>query len=266
MKRREETLMSTETQTAIGKFVWHDHQSRDAEKAKSFYAELLGWELEAFDPDGMNYSMIKVDDKMHGGFGEAAEGSPPHWLGHVFVESADDTAEKVKSAGGTIYYGPANIPEVGRFVVFADPQGAVVSAFASAGEPEGPPAEGVFAWDELATSDVGAAKSFYGDVFGWTSRDMDMGGGMTYSIFERPGGGDAGGCMPLTEDMKSHGVPPNWLTYIGTEDVDASADKAKELGATVHMPPTDIPNVGRFAVLMDPTGAAFALFKGNPQD
>ena len=72
--------------------------------------------------------------------------------------------------------------------------------------------------------------------------------------------------MPLTEDMKSHGVPPNWLVYIGTEDVDASAGKAKELGATVHMPPTDIPNVGRFAVLMDPTGAAFALFKGIPQD
>jgi uncharacterized protein len=90
---------------------------------------------------------------------------------------------------------------------------------------------------------------------------------MIYTIFERPGGGEAGaaGCMALTEEMKSNNVPPNWLVYIGTEDVDASADKAKELGATVYMPPTDIAEVGRFSVLADPTGAAFALFKGIPQ-
>ena len=257
--------MSTETQTAIGKFVWHDHTSGDVEKAKSFYTELLGWELETFDTGGMNYPMIKANDAMHGGFGESQGGSPPHWLGHVAVEDADETAEKVKSGGGTVYYGPADIPEVGRFVIFADPQEAVLSAFASSSEPEGPMAEGVFVWDELATSDVAGAKAFYADVFGWTARDMDMGDGMTYSIFERPAGGDVGGCMPLTDDMKAHDVPPNWLTYIGTDDVDATAEKAEELGATVHMPPTDIPTVGRFSVLMDPTGAAFALFQGAPE-
>ena len=257
--------MSTETQTLIGKFVWHDHTSGDVEKAKSFYTELLGWEIEMFDGGGMNYPMIKANGAMHGGFGESQGGSPPHWLGHVAVEDADETAEKVKAAGGTIYYGPSDIPEVGRFFIFADPQGAVLSAFASSGPPQGPPAEGAFLWNELATSDIDAAKKFYGDVFGWTSRDMDMGGGMTYSIFERPGGGDVGGGMPLTEDMKTHGVPPNWLAYLGTDDVDASAEKAKELGATVHMEPTDIEGVGRFSVLQDPTGAAFALFKGAPE-
>jgi uncharacterized protein len=258
--------MSTETQTAVGKFVWHDHQSKDVEKAKSFYTELLGWDLETFDPDGLNYPTIKTGDQMHGGFGEAAEGSPPHWLGHVLVADADDAAEKIKAGGGTIYYGPADITGVGRFAVFADPQGAVASAFASATPAEGPPAEGVFVWNELATSDIDAAKKFYGEVFGWSSRDMDMGDGMTYTIFEAPGGGDVAGGMPLTEEMKSHGVPPNWLSYLGTDDVDASADKAKELGATVHMPPTDIPEVGRFSVLQDPTGAAFALYKGTSQE
>lgn len=258
--------MSTETQTIVGKFVWHDHNSNDPAKAKSFYTELLGWELEKFDGAGMDYDMIKADGAMHGGFGEASEGSPTHWLGHVAVEDADETAEKVKAGGGTIYYGPADIPEVGKFVVFADPQGAVLSAFASASPSDGSMGQGVFAWNELATTDVDAAKTFYGDLFGWTPKDMDMGGGMTYTIFERPGDeAGAAGCMPLTEDMKKHGVPPNWLVYIGTEDVDASTDKAKELGATVHMPPTDIEGVGRFSVLQDPTGAAFALFKGIPQ-
>lgn len=255
--------MSTETQTAIlGKFVWHDHMSGDIEKAKNFYTELLGWDVEEVDVGDEKYPMIKNDGGMHGGFGASQGGAPPHWLGHVAVEDADETAEKVKAAGGTIYYGPSDIPEVGRFFIFADPQGAVLSAFASSGPP--PAAEGAFVWHELATSDIDAAKTFYGDVFGWTSRDMDMGGGMTYSIFEAPGG-DAGGGMPLTEDMKKHGVPPNWLVYLGTDDVDASAEKAKELGATVHMQPMDIEGVGRFSVLQDPTGAAFALFKGAPE-
>lgn len=257
--------MSTETQTLIGKFVWHDHTSGDVEQAKSFYTELLGWEIEMFDGGGMNYPMIKANGAMHGGFGESQGGAPPYWLGHVAVEDADETAEKVKAGGGTIYYGPSDIPEVGRFFIFADPQGAVVSAFASSGPP--PAAEGAFVWHELATSDIDAAKKFYGDVFGWTSRDMDMdmGEGMSYTIFERPGGGDAGGGMPLTADMKEHGVPPNWLPYLGTDDVDATTAKAKELGATVHMEPTDIEGVGRFSVLQDPTGAAFALFKGAPE-
>ena len=85
----------------------------------------------------------------------------------------------------------------------------------------------MFVWNELATSDIDAAKKFYGEVFGWSSRDMDMGDGMTYTIFEAPGGGDVAGGMPLTEEMKSHGVPPNWLSYLGTDDVDASADKAE---------------------------------------
>jgi predicted enzyme related to lactoylglutathione lyase len=257
--------MSTETQTAIGRFVWHDHQSHDVEKAKNFYTELLGWDLEAFDPEGMNYPAIKVGDQMHGGFGEAAEGFPSYWLGHVLVEDADETAEKVKGAGGTIHYGPADIPQVGRFVVFADPQGAVVSAFASSTPAEGPPAEGVFVWNELATSDVDAAKTFYGEIFGWTSRDMDMGGNMTYSILEASGGGDVGGLMALTDDMKAGNVPPNWLTYLGTDDVDATTEKAGELGAKVFMPPTDIPEVGRFSVLQDPAGAAFALYKSATQ-
>jgi predicted enzyme related to lactoylglutathione lyase len=253
--------MNTHVQTALGKFVWHDHTSGDVEQAKSFYTELLGWETETWDAAGMNYPMIKVDGRMHGGFGTSQGGAPPHWLGHVLVEDAEEAAEKIKAAGGTIYYGPADIPEVGRFVLFADPQGAALSAFAGSSPPEEGAPEGVFVWNELMTSDVGAAKTFYGNVFGWTSRDMDIGGGMTYTMFEAPTGGDVGGAMAPTDEMRSNGVPPNWLPYLGTDDVDATTGKAAELGATVHMQPTDIPDVGRFSVLQDPPGAAFALFQ-----
>jgi catechol 2,3-dioxygenase-like lactoylglutathione lyase family enzyme len=68
--------MSTNVETALGKFVWHDHTSSDVDKAKSFYTELLGWELETWDPDGMNYSMIKQNGRNHGGFGESQGGAP----------------------------------------------------------------------------------------------------------------------------------------------------------------------------------------------
>ena len=101
---------------------------------------------------------------------------------------------------------------------------------------------------------------FYGEVFGWTARDQDM-GGFTYTMFQSPSGTDVGGCMQMME-----GTPaPHWLVYIGTDDVDASTARAKELGATVYVEPADIPNVGRFSVIQDPTGAVFGLFKGIPQ-
>ena len=250
--------MSTGVQTKVGTFIWHENQSTDVEKAKSFYTELLGWQTEAWSGE-MDYTLIKVGDNGHGGFMAAQGETPSHWLGHVLVEDTDETARRAEAAGGRVLFGPENIPEVGRFALIADPQGAIVSAFAPQGE--GDLNEGVFVWDELHTSDPGAARSFYGEVFGWTARDEDM-GGMTYTIFQNRGGTDVGGCMQLMEGMQA---PPHWLVYIGTDDVDATTARAKELGATVHVEPADIPNIGRFSVLQDPTGAAFGLFKGSPQ-
>jgi len=250
--------LSTGVQTKVGTFIWHENHSTDVEKAKSFYTELLGWQTEAWSGE-MDYTLIKVGDNGHGGFMAAQGETPSHWLGHVLVEDTDETARRAEAAGGRVLFGPENIPEVGRFALIADPQGAIVSAFAPQGE--GDLNEGVFVWDELHTSDPGAARSFYGEVFGWTARDEDM-GGMTYTIFQNRGGTDVGGCMQLMEGMQA---PPHWLVYIGTDDVDATTARAKELGATVHVEPADIPNIGRFSVLQDPTGAAFGLYKGTGQ-
>jgi len=249
--------LSTGVQTKVGTFIWHENHSTDVEKSKSFYTGLLGWQTETW-PGEMEYTIIKVGDKGHGGF-MAAQEAPSRWLGHVLVEDTDEAARRAEAAGGSVLSGPEDIPEVGRFALISDPQGAIVSAFAPQGD--GELTEGVFVWDELHTSDPAAAKSFYGEVFGWTARDQDM-GGMTYTIFQSPGGTDVGGCMKLMEGMPA---PPHWLVYIGTDDVDASTARAKELGATVHIEPADIPSVGRFSVLQDPTGAVFGLYKGTPQ-
>ena len=253
--------MSTNVQTKVGTFIWHENNSTDAEKAKSFYTELLGWDTEAW-PGEMEYTIIKVGDKGHGGISAAQGGAPSHWMGNVFVEDVDEVARRTEAAGGRILYGPEDIPQVGRFALIADPQGATVSAFAPQPQGEGELGEGVFVWDELHTSDPAAAKSFYGEVLGWAARDEDM-GGMTYTIFQNRSGTDVAGCSELHD-----GEPgPNWLVYIAADDIDATTARAQELGAKVLVEPMDIPsNIGRFSVLQDPTGAVFGLFKGgSPQ-
>jgi uncharacterized protein len=253
--------VSTDVRTAVGRFVWHENVSTDVESAKRFYTELLGWEIEVWKPGEMDYAMIKVGDQMHGGFMAAQGGAPSQWLGHVLVDDVDAAAERAKAAGGNVVHGPMDIPEVGRFAVLADPQGAVLSTFAPEGE--APISEGVFVWDELTTSDTDAAIAFYGEVLGWTGRGMDMGEMGTYTIFERGGeDGDVAGCMKTPPGMEA---PPHWLVYIGVDDVDATAARAKELGATVFHEATDIPDVGRFAIVQDPAGAVFGLFRPSGQ-
>jgi predicted enzyme related to lactoylglutathione lyase len=251
-------MSTTDVKTAVGRFVWHDHISTDVEKAKTFYTELLGWKIETWKPGAMDYPMISAGGQQHGGFGPAQGGAPPHWLGHVLVEDADETAARAEAAGGRIVAPAMDIPDVGRMVVIADPQGGAISAFSP--QTDAPASEGVFVWNELLTPEVDAAKSFYTEIFGWTTSEMDMGQAGTYTIFRRAGEVDTAGCMQKPDDVPG---PAFWLTYVGTDDVDGTAAKAASLGATIQVPPTDIPNVGRFAVLIDPTGAAIGLFKGS---
>lgn len=248
--------MSTDTTTSTGKFVWHEHVSQRTDEAKRFYTDLFGWELEPFAGGGeMQYDMIKSGGAMHGGFASPQGDIPPHWLSHVLVDDVDETVRRAEAAGGTVRFGPTEFPEVGRFAIVADAQGAAFSLYAAAGEAM--PSNGIFLWDELHTSDIADAKSFYREILGWTATDRDMGGGTTYTIFERSGGDQVGGCFGLSD-----GEPvSNWFVYIGTEDVDASVERAKELGATIVHEPTDIPEIGRFAVVQDPVGAFFGLFK-----
>ena len=240
--------------TKVGKFVWHEQVSSDPKQAQDFYTQLLGWDVEVWKPGEFDYAMISAGEGMHGGFAKAQEGAPPpHWLGHVQVDSVDETVEKAKAAGGKIVFGPMDMPEIGRFAIIVDPQGAFVSLYQP--ETEGPESSGVFVWDELGTSDIEAATRFYGQVFGWTTRDMgpDYGG---YKIFQL-GENDVGGLMALPDSS----LPSQWLPYVAADDIDATFARAKELGGGVILEPMDVPAVGRMAVLRDPQGAAFGLFK-----
>jgi predicted enzyme related to lactoylglutathione lyase len=243
--------------TEVGKFVWHEQVSSDPKQAQDFYTQLFGWTTEVFKPGEVDYAMISSGGQTHGGFGKAMEGAPPpHWLSHVRVENVDETVEKAKSAGGKLVAGPFEMGEVGRIAIIGDPQGAFVSAYQP--ENEGPSPQGVFVWDELVTTDVDDAQRFYGEVFGWTAKDMgtEYGG---YRIFERGETGIAG-LMALPDDS----VPTQWQPYVAVDDPDGTAAKAKELGGSVFLEPMDVPKVGRIGVLGDPQGASLGIIKPDP--
>ena len=114
---------------------------------------------------------------------------------------------------------------------------------------------GRFSWNELMTTDVQGAKAFYAKLFGWQYETFPM-EGMNYEVI-RSGGEEMGGILPMPPQAGEH--PPAWGIYVTVDDVDAAAKRAEELGGTIHVPPTDIPEVGRFAVLQDPQGAYVSI-------
>jgi len=118
---------------------------------------------------------------------------------------------------------------------------------------------GSFAWYDLMTSDTGAAQAFYGPVVGWNAHDASQ-PGAPYTLM-LAGETQVAGVMPMHE--AAGGAKPVWRGYVEVDDVDASADRVATLGGSVHRPPADIPHVGRFAVVADPQGAIFLLFKGS---
>lgn len=249
--------MSTDVTTAVGTFVWHENVSDDPQRAQSFYTELFGWEIAPFKVGDADYPIISANGQMHGGFPTVPPGTPAHWAGNVEVESVDDTVEKVQTAGGKLIAGPMDMPEVGRYAVIGDPQGAVLAVFQpSGGSPEG---RGVFVWDELGTQDVEGSEQFYDAVFGWTTSDMgeEYGG---YKTFQR-GDTQVGGLMKMPDAS----VPTMWAPYIAVDDVDATIAKAGGLGGATVVEAMDIPDIGRIAVLKDPVGAVFGIIKPAPQ-
>lgn len=248
-----------------GRMVWHDLNTPDIDKSKRFYGELFAWRVTA--SDGWNF-IHAADEPDH--FGammplDPKRNAPSHWVPYIAVENLDDATAAVKQAGGKLHLGKTAAGKSGHFAVAADAQSAVFTLWQyNEGQPKAeidtPPAPGHFVWDELLTSDTAAAAKFYSQVIGYTTHEMEM-PGMRYTIWQRavkrPDGTlrQAGGMMKMPE-----GVPhPFWLSYVSVADCDHAVEKAKRLGAIITSPAMDIPNVGRFATLLDPTMAPVAV-------
>jgi len=124
-------------------------------------------------------------------------------------------------------------------------------------------AQGSLIWYELITSDPAGAKAFYDAVVGWDI-EPEPAGPIDYRMIRRGDGGNAGGLLPLSDDMARNGGRPVWLGYLYADDVDQVASATREEGGQVHMPPTDMPGIGRMAMISDPWGAPFYVMRPIP--
>ena len=269
---------------------WVDTTQPDPDGAAEFYGGLFGWDLEDAMPDGSDakYFMGRIGGKDVGAISSQQEGdpSPPHWNTYIWVDSADDTAIKVRDAGGTVLAEPFDVMDAGRMAVFADPEGAAFSVW-QAKEHKGSQIvneHGSVNFNSLHTRDADAAKAFYDSVFGWGVLDVG-GGGLMWTQPDygdhleeiAPGtrenvaamGGPEGfenvvaSIIPLGDDQPD--TPPHWSVTFGVDDADATAAQAKELGGTVIVEPTDAPWV-RMTVIADPAGATFIANQFVPEN
>lgn len=240
-----------------GKFVWFEHASSDAAAARRFYEALLGWHVESMPVGGQTYAMILCGSDGIGGFRNAEPGQAPGWISYLSVSDVDGVHAKALAAGATQTFAPTDFGPIGRASGILDPTGAALCLWKGA-QGDRPDAEktpvGDWYWNELTTPDDRRALAFYEQVFGYTHDSMDMGPQGTYYIL-KTGEKMRGGLMKLPMPD----TPTLWQPYVRVADCDATAARASALGGQVVVPPTDIPEVGRFAVIVDPLGASIAV-------
>jgi predicted enzyme related to lactoylglutathione lyase len=255
--------MTEVTAHAPGRFSWVELVANDAFQARHFYTDLFGWDVREIPmgPDSV-YVVFQSGGRdvaaMYPRGPEEREGGPSHWRSYVSVASSDESAAKARDLGARILAEPFDVFDVGRMAMLEDPSGAALALWEPRGHPGmgriGEP--GALCWNELLTHDVEAAGPFYAGLFGWEVRELEFGTSV-YTVFETEGRAVAGMmAMPGSAD-----APPNWLPYFGASDCDDRARAAQIAGGATYVSPTDIPGVGRFAVLGDPQGATFAILR-----
>ena len=262
-------MSATQTQLehAPGSFCWIELATTDAYAAKQFYSEMFGWEgTDTPISEEMVYTTLKLNGKDVGALYEirpedryrGGKGVPTQWFSYISVTSADETAAKAKALGGTVLREPFDVMEHGRMAIIADPTGAHFCIWqAKQHKGIGVKGEtGSLCWNELLTNDTERAKDFYTKLFGWNSKTDS--GETPYTEWIN-GEEHIGGMMEIQPFMGPR--PPQWAIYIAVDDCDAKVEKAESGGATTSVPPTDIPKVGRFAELYDPTGGTFNIIK-----
>lgn len=253
---------------SAGRFVWYELMTSDPASARAFYGAVNGWGAREAMPAPNQYTLFTLDGAEVAGLMALPEearaaGARPGWMGYVGVPDVDAALARVLERGGTRHVPATDIPEVGRFAVVADPQGAVFTLFTplpgtEAPAPE-PMAPGRVAWHELHAADHAAAFGFYGEMFGWTKADaLQIEGLGTYQLFDI-GGVTAGGMF-----NPPGGERPFWLFYVAVSDIDAATARVTAAGGTVLHGPAPVPGGAWIIQATDPQGALFALVGMRP--
>jgi predicted enzyme related to lactoylglutathione lyase len=267
---------------------WVDTTQPDPDAAANFYGGLFGWEFEDTMPGGApgRYLVARLRGGDVAAVSSIPEGAPSQasWNTYVWVDDADEAAAKTRAAGGSVLSEPFDVEDAGRMAVISDPEGAALSVW-QAREHRGARVvnePGSLNFNVLNTRDPAAAKPFYGAVFGWTTLDLGSGEFWTLRAY-----GDyleqlTPGTRARTAELGAAGfeevvaaitllpgddgdTPAHWSVTFSTDDADATAAKATELGGTVLLAPTDAP-YSRLTVLRDPQGATFSATAFVPEN
>lgn len=248
-----------------GSFCWIELSTTDQNAAKTFYGALFGWAAnDSPMGPGEFYTIFRLNGRdAAAGYtlrpDQRAQHVPPHWMPYISVENTDASAAKVSQLGGKVIAPPFDVMDAGRMAVIGDPTGAHFCLWqAKSNKGIGiAQVHGTLCWADLSTPDPTRAEDFYSDLFGWEfMRDEKDPSGYLHI---KNGENFIGGIPPASH--RPPGVPAHWLAYFQVDDVDVTANKAKEMGAKMHLPPMTMEGVGRFAMLADPQGASFAIFK-----
>jgi predicted enzyme related to lactoylglutathione lyase len=244
--------------------MWVDRTAKDLAGTVRFYEQLFGWKGEDQGEQMGHYTLMYANGKMVAAITppmmDAGPETPSVWSTYIATANAEETAKKVDAAGGKTMMAPFQVGDQGTMAVFADPSGAVFCVWQPAAHKGAAMVNqpGAFSWNELNTRDMKAAKQFYPKVFGWSAKSNPMPDGSEYVEWELNGKPVGGGFEMGSQIPKE--VPPNWLVYFAVNNTDDTVKRTQDMGGRVLIPAKDIPQ-GRFAVLMDPEGAAFAVIQ-----
>ncbi|MFG3115070.1 VOC family protein [Streptomyces sp. NPDC048197] len=250
------------TEPTPGAPCWVELGTSDVDAAKVYYREVFGWRAETdLRPEAGGYTVFLLGAAPVAAVTPLyAPGQPTAWTVSFATRDADALSAAVTGAGGRQVMAPMDVFQQGRFAVLADPEGALFSVWQARDFPGAAllNAPGSLGWVELATRDEEAAKHFYTQVFGWTVG--------THEDYPQWGidGADFGGLSALDEfypdDVRAH-----WLPYFAVSDVDGTAARAAESGGMLLVPPTDVPEGPRIAVVRDPQGASFGIHRAGTE-
>jgi predicted enzyme related to lactoylglutathione lyase len=239
----------------------------DPKAAAAFYKDIVGWTPQTWDKDP-SYTLLTSGGRPRAGAMALPEqakamGAPPHWISYIGTPNVDATARLGVELGGKVLRPATDIPDIGRFAVLQDPQGAVFSAFTPKQPPAGDmkPGLGDFSWHELVTTDWQSAWNFYQKLFGWEKTEsMEMGPGNLYQMFGWKGN-TLGGMFNKPANMP---FPPHWLPYALVPDSKKVAEIVPRLGGKVLNGPMEVPGGDWITQATDPQGVMFAVHSKKP--
>lgn len=251
--------------TPKGKFAWYELMTSDTKAAGKFYSDVVGWTTQEMPGGDTPYTTFNIGNV--GMAGMLNIGGHTGWIGYIVVDDVDAHVEKMVAAGAKLWKPPTDVPDMLRFAVLSDPQGAALAVFTphpampSPQRPEAP-APGTIGWHELYTTDLDGGFDFYNKLFGWTKlSDMDMGQMGAYRIFDQ---GDHkemgdGGMM----NKPPHIPVSNWSFYFCVDGIDAAIERVKAGGGKVLNGPMEVPGGSWIINGQDPQGAMFSLVSGE---